>query len=395
MPWTYAGPSASEIAEALPGSSRKPSARGWWTLRGFCHGSGEKRGSTSLSIADREDGQGVSVACFRGCDRPTIIAALEHTTGWTLQNTWTRDDTRAHTFPQRSARVPGGRAGAHTRPQPAQTTRTADRTATRGDGKARDTTDLAQRIWSAAGTGLSEDGHPARLWLAARQLWRADVPLPSALRWRSFSKGPARAGGAIIACFAPLDAWRTARPEPPTPTAVECIFIDGAGKPTTDRPPERGGREKRTYGARQGTACVLGEADLAGSVAVVEGIADGLAVAARRPGPVVVCAGTAGLRNDALADALAQAESVSILADNDQDGAGVDAAHHLRESLQLRGVSAAVLMNSLFKDAADVASRGAPFPDVDGELLADEAERLRSEGRTDPEALRLAAILLS
>ena len=82
MPWTYAGPSASEISEALPGSSRKPSARGWWTLRGFCHGSGEKRGSTSLSIADREDGQGVSVACFRGCDRPTIIAALEHTTGW-------------------------------------------------------------------------------------------------------------------------------------------------------------------------------------------------------------------------------------------------------------------------------------------------------------------------
>ena len=66
----------------------------------------------------------------------------------------------------------------------------------------------------------------------------------------------------------------------------------------------------------------------------MEGIADALAVASRWPGPVLVCAGTSGLRDDALADALASAAEVFIFADNDKDEAGLAAAHHLRESLR-------------------------------------------------------------
>ena len=381
--WTYTGPTASEIADALPGSSRTPS-NGWWSLRGWCHGSGGKRGSTSCGVIDDPEGQGIRVKCQRDtCDRPTIIAALELATGKSIWEAWTRAPSYS-TAQRRRPPDPLRRRPTPTPSTPAQ-----------GDGQAKGVSDLARRIWRNSTPIPSGEAHPARLWVAARQLWRTDVPVPSALRWSSFSKGPAREGGAIVACFAPLDAWRTARPSPPTPTAVECIFIDGDGRPTLDRSEKRDGRSKRTYGARLGTACVIGESILDGNVAVVEGIADGLAVAARRPSPVVVCAGTAGLRNDALADALAQAQVVDIFADNEENGAGVDAAHHLRESLSLRGGTANVLINGLFKDAADVAAKGSPFPDVDGDLLAEEAERWRSEGRSSDEALRLASIFLS
>ena len=374
MPWTYLGPSASEIAASLPGSSRNPSSRGWWSLRGICHGSGDKRGSTSLSISEKPHGKGIAVFCFRGCDRQTIIAALEYATGRRVEDAWTRDPHAPHGISVQRRR-------------PSTTTSTP----AQGDGQAQDMTALARRIWSAASAIPSDAGHPARLWMAARRLWRPDVPAPSALRWLDFSKGTPRPGGAIVACYAPLEAWR---PSPPTPTAIECIYIDGDGQPTLDRPEERGGRPKRHYGTRRGAGSIIGEADLSGSIGVVEGIADALAVASRWPGPVLVCAGTSGLRDDALADALASAAEVFIFADNDKDEAGLAAAHHLRESLRLRGATAYVLMNNRVKDPAEASARGDDFPYIDPHLLEDEAERLRSEGHGQ-DAVRRAAILLS
>ena len=55
---------------------------------GFCHGHGDKRDSASLSIQDRDQG-GLLVTCFVGCDRQTIIAALERATGLTIWQAWT------------------------------------------------------------------------------------------------------------------------------------------------------------------------------------------------------------------------------------------------------------------------------------------------------------------
>ena len=187
MPWTYLGPSASEIAESLPGSSRNPSSRGWWSLRGICHGSGDKRGSTSLSISEKPHGKGIAVFCFRGCDRQTIIAALEYATGRRVEDAWTRDPHAPHGISVQRRRPP-----------------TTTSTPAQGDGQAQDMTALARRIWSAASAIPSDAGHPARLWMAARRLWRPDVPAPSALRWLDFSKGTPRPGGAIVACYAPL-----------------------------------------------------------------------------------------------------------------------------------------------------------------------------------------------
>ena len=52
------------------------------------NGHGDKRDRTSLSIQDRDQG-GLLVTCFVGCDRQTIIAALERDTGLTIWQAWT------------------------------------------------------------------------------------------------------------------------------------------------------------------------------------------------------------------------------------------------------------------------------------------------------------------
>ena len=41
----------------------------------------------SLSIQDHQDG-GLNVTCFAGCDRQTIIVALEQATGLTIWQAW-------------------------------------------------------------------------------------------------------------------------------------------------------------------------------------------------------------------------------------------------------------------------------------------------------------------
>ena len=75
-------------------------------MPGFCHGHGDKRDSTSLSIQDRDQG-GLLVTCFVGCDRQTIIAALERDTGLTIWQAWTPTGATQGRF-SRLAGVGGG-----------------------------------------------------------------------------------------------------------------------------------------------------------------------------------------------------------------------------------------------------------------------------------------------
>ena len=79
----YTGPTAATVASRLPGGTGRPDSAGRYRVRGFCHGHGDKRDSASLSIQDRDQG-GLLVTCFVGCDRQTIIAALERATGLTI-----------------------------------------------------------------------------------------------------------------------------------------------------------------------------------------------------------------------------------------------------------------------------------------------------------------------
>ena len=84
----YTGPTAATVASRLPGETGRPDSAGRYRVRGFCHGHGDKRDSASLSIQDRDQG-GLLVTCFVGCDRQTIIAALERATGLTIWQAWT------------------------------------------------------------------------------------------------------------------------------------------------------------------------------------------------------------------------------------------------------------------------------------------------------------------
>ena len=84
----YTGPTAATVASRLPGGTGRPDSAGRYRVRGFCHGHGDKRDRTSLSIQDRDQG-GLLVTCFVGCDRQTIIAALERATGLTIWQAWT------------------------------------------------------------------------------------------------------------------------------------------------------------------------------------------------------------------------------------------------------------------------------------------------------------------
>ena len=122
---------------------------------------------------------------------------------------------------------------------------------------------------------------------------------------------------------------------------------------------------------------------------VVEGLADGLAVAAREPEPALVMLGTA-----LLAKAFwlaAEAGDVAIYADRDEGTArspGLIAARTLRDGLAWAGVSAQVLlpMGDDPADAPDFAA-GLPFGELDGGELDTEAGRREAYDTGFPDSL--------
>lgn len=263
------------------------------------------------------------------------------------------------------------------------------------DGRSKkDERRTARKLWAAAVPVPSHPEHPARHWLAQRNLWRPDCPLPAAVRWQSFTRN--QVGGAIVAAFAPPADWKSAWPaalEPAAIASLECIFVGIDGSPTVDRPVELGGLQKRSYGSRRGAYCLLGPPDFTGGVAVAEGLADALALAARRPEPVVCTGGTGGMAQPELKSWLKDAGSVAIYCDNDEPG--IRAAHDLRLGLELAGCpSAQVLSVAHDKDPA-AAAANSPFCPLDHTTLTEEADRNVSDGFPLEEAYRLAAQMLT
>ena len=76
--------------------------------------------------------------------------------------------------------------------------------------------------------------HPVRHWMAKRNLWRPELPLPPSLRWipadAPVFRGSHSGIGAIAFPLAPISAWRAAYPETPSPAAVQLVCIDGDGE---------------------------------------------------------------------------------------------------------------------------------------------------------------------
>ena len=231
----------------------------------------------------------------------------------------------------------------------------------------RPTTDrsgLARSIWRSSEIIPRVSAHPARRWFSKRHLWPEELPTPPMLRWIP-ARGAHMGAGSIVAMLSTPRAWSNEWPFVPAPTGVQAISVDEHGQPSLDRPPDKGGLNKRTLGVANGAVCIIGNPVLSESgtpVRVAEGLADALAIAARYEGPVVAMIGTSGMRNPEVTAWLATAPAgVIIHADADQAGhgrapPGTTAAGSLRQSIvDCGGSASAVYPPNGYKDAAEAA----------------------------------------
>ena len=259
------------------------------------------------------------------------------------------------------------------------------------------------------------DGSAERLvrrWLARRNLWRAELPLPSSLRWLPASapifRGLHQGAGALAIPLAPLDAWIAAYPDAPQPAGVQLINIDSEGGKALDRPADyayrdRVGRltpspglDKRNYGRAARAVWCIGDIRPTGEVAICEGAADGLAIAARET-DAAICTLTTPRPAHAWSETLSAYPSIVIWADNDPvnkrgERPGIDAGTALARALRLRGCAVRVGIAPLGKDAADTAA-ASPFLPLNAEDYAQLMNELRDEGLTYFEAARMASII--
>ena len=228
----------------------------------------------------------------------------------------------------------------------------------------------ALRLWHHSSPIPTFPNHPSRLWLAARHLWRPDLPLPSAVRWidaahlhRDYS-----GAGAIIALAAPPAAWHSAWPNLPDLSCVQLIFVATDGNPATDR-----GLTKRTYAAAQDAVVVLGCPLLEQTTApvdVAEGLADALALASRSPAPAIATLGTSNMISKVIARWLSSSPATRVWADRDEakEGRAPPGQRYGRELVRLvedaGGRAQAVHAETPHKDpAAAAAALGFNDPD--------------------------------
>ena len=355
-------PSAYDVAQRLSGSRRVSVSGGWYRLRGICHGGESLPGS--LAIRDFRDG-GIAVKCWKNCDRQRIMDALERTTGWKLGGSKQAVRDNSSTPLERTP------ASSH-RPRQAH----------------------HLRLWAMRKRIPVDPSHPARLWAALRSLYWTQIPWPDSIQWldSSFIHPLHQGAGAIVAAFAPPHAWLSAWPRLPQPSAVELISVDGSGAPAFDRPEDKGGRSKRTYGIRTGALCLLGEPrpEVAAGLVLAEGIADALSLAARETDTVAALGGTSGMATGDLDGYFQGFHRIKVVADSDI--AGVAGARAIRRRLGSQRVRAVTIGNA--DDPADAAAIEG-IPDIeDLEPIREFAADLRDEGLPGWEAARQAIQLV-
>ena len=242
--------------------------------------------------------------------------------------------------------------------------------------------EYARSLWESSRPIPPNAGHPARLWLGRRNLWRPEFPLPSSLKWlpRAPQWAP-QAAGCVIAPAAPPEQWILSWPAVPPPQGVQRIPVMADGSPAG---------EKKSNGALTGCVFVIGDPNLKDAedpTSVTEGIADSLAVASRQPGTAVSTLGTSGMTAagaNGLAEWLAGSPTgILIWADrdegkNDMAPTGLKAANRLAD--HVRAAKSPVHPKVIHaaaphKDAAEAAAHN-PFPQLD-RSFADYAGTLR------------------
>ena len=360
----YTGPTARDIADRLPGS--RPQGQGF-RLRGLCHGHGDFPDSASLQINDSTAPEGgLAVKCWAGCDRRTVITALEQAAGLRIWDAW--EDPRLDIIPRMA---PSGADPPLSTPKGTVAPLAPNPGQNGPSGAAVNMSSIARRTWERDSHPIPMDPrHPARRWLAHRHLWRPGFPLPSSLRWLSAEshyqgRGKHTGVGSLVALTATPEAWSAAWPALPEPQAVQLIAVDAQGAPALDRPAEHGGLGKRSLGSTTGLITVFGCPDLGEAlepVRVAEGVADALALASRYPGPAVATLGTSTMISDELPRWLAAAAAGTVV-HVDADTGGEDSARQLRRRIQAMGGTVRAVLPAEGKDAAEAAALR-PFQDL-------------------------------
>ena len=251
----------------------------------------------------------------------------------------------------------------------------------------------ARTVWQASRPIPQDSAHAARRWLADRNLWWAGLPLPPMLRWVSRQPAenyPAAWGSpppaaALVVLLARPAHWLDAWPGLPDPQAVQLVYIAADGLPA--RP------GKRTYGRAAAAVVILGSPDPADAgLNVCEGMADGLALAARK-WQTAMCTLTRPPSSGPVLDYAARWTGVTVHADRDRKGDGQLDAWRLAQAL---GDRARWMLPAAGKDPADVA-RQDPLPDIEdlrakvGKL----ADKWEARGLPRWESLRRAALELT
>ena len=223
----------------------------------------------------------------------------------------------------------------------------------------------ALKLWRLSIPIPKSSEHPARQWLANRNLWRPELPLPGPVRWigTEHLNHDYPGAGSIITMAAQPTSWTQAWPNLPELSCIHLVFVAGDGSPAMDR-----GLTKRTYAAVQDAVVVLGCPLLEQTIApvdVAEGLADALALASRSPAPAVATLGTSGMNSAIIADWLATSPATRVWADRDEAKAGraPPGQRHGRELMHLvndaGGKAIALHTPSPHKDpAAAAASMG-------------------------------------
>ena len=242
--------------------------------------------------------------------------------------------------------------------------------------------------------------HPVRAWLARRNLWRPELPLPPSLRWIPADSPVFRrthsGSGAIAFPLAPIGSWRAAYPDVPALTAVQLVCIDENGQ-QADYQNSQGNRvDKPKFGNARMAVWTVGDLR-AERVSVCEGTADALALAAREPDPVIATL-TTPRPPMAWQRVLSVFDFVSLWPDMDMPDSqgrrpGRDACVALAQARKLSGQGTEVMGVEVGKDAAD-AAREAPLHDVNKEGMKYFVAELEAEGMTRFEAMRYASTML-
>ena len=299
-------------------------------------------GGTNLNLALWVNDDRISATCFsQGCSYRDIALAIEAKYGVSIG----RGDRSEHNPPNHTGRAASPRETHGLRPH-------------------------ALNLWHRSVPIPKSPEHPARQWLAARHLWRPELPVPSAVRWigTSYLHKDFKGAGAVIAMAAAPAAWTEAWPNLPDLTSVQLVYVAEDGTPARDR-----GLTKRTHAGTRDAVIVLGCPLLdqaTGPVDVAEGLADSLALAARSPAPAVATLGTSGMTSNAVAEWLATSPATRVWADRDEskEGRAPPGQRHGRQLVRLTneagGNAEAVHAPAPHKDPAE-AAQALGFNDLD------------------------------